>query len=183
MQFLCLDFSVEEIVKYQRRYEEGYDIPDPRYDCWVTMYHPESEAASKENSHPTLQSSACSNSSAGTLPNTSTSSGVRPPQSLFSKFLKTSTPKYKMPAKEPKTSARILTSAECLRIMQEKKRKKDEEAARKEKRKLAREEARLMKAINEKQKQLLKHTAKGGQGSGKMGKGVLVFKLTSMPVR
>ena len=42
---------------------------------------------------------------------------------------------------------------------------------------------RLMKAINEKQKQLLKHTAKGGQGSGKMGKGVLVFKLTSMPLR
>ena len=55
-------------------------------------------------------------------------------------------PKYKLPVKEPKTSARILTSVESLRAVQEKKRKKDEAAAMKEKRKLAREEARLEKA-------------------------------------
>ena len=34
-------FSVKEVVKYQRQFEEGYDISNPRYESWIRMYHPE----------------------------------------------------------------------------------------------------------------------------------------------
>ena len=35
-------FSSDEIAKFQVRFEEGFDIPDVRYEQWVRMYHPES---------------------------------------------------------------------------------------------------------------------------------------------
>ena len=35
-------FSPEDIARYQARFEEGYDVPDKRYQQWVSMYHPES---------------------------------------------------------------------------------------------------------------------------------------------
>ena len=34
-------FSVSDVMRYQRRFEEGYDLPDPDYDTWLAMYHPE----------------------------------------------------------------------------------------------------------------------------------------------
>ena len=34
-------FSVDEVMKYQQRFEEGYDIPNPHYEAWLSMYHPE----------------------------------------------------------------------------------------------------------------------------------------------
>ena len=33
-------FTAEEIARYQVRLEEGYDLPDQRYEQWVQMYHP-----------------------------------------------------------------------------------------------------------------------------------------------
>ena len=35
-------FESSEMEVYQRRYDEGYDIPDQRYQQWVKMYHSES---------------------------------------------------------------------------------------------------------------------------------------------
>ena len=32
-------FSEEQILLYQRRYEEGYDLPDRDYQRWLEMYH------------------------------------------------------------------------------------------------------------------------------------------------
>lgn len=189
-QHIVLDFTVKEIVRYQRRYEEGYDIPDPRYEYWITLYHPE-EIRGKENSSPSTLSSGVSQPLTSQRGSTSSaSSNVHPPQSLFSKFLKDSAPKYKLPAKEPKTSARILTSAESLRILQEKQRKKDEAVAKKEMCKHAREEAKLAKALDAQRKQLLKSTAKGGSRNSKVKKGsakrgginvpnVQVFKISN----
>ncbi len=32
-----VDFTHEEIMRYQRRFEEGYDVPDARYEAWKVM--------------------------------------------------------------------------------------------------------------------------------------------------
>ena len=46
-----MTFDPEEIALYQTRFEEGYDLSDARYSCWLRMYHP--EACMAENSdHP-----------------------------------------------------------------------------------------------------------------------------------
>ena len=39
----CLDtptFTVEEELKYARRYEEGYDLADVHYEAWLKLNHP-----------------------------------------------------------------------------------------------------------------------------------------------
>ena len=64
---------------------------------------------------------------------------------LLSKLLSRSIPNLQPPTIKPKTSARVLTSAENLRILEEKKRKKDENEALKEERKRVREAKRLIK--------------------------------------
>ena len=35
-------FSAEEEKKFQRRYENGYDLPDERYSQWLQKCHPSS---------------------------------------------------------------------------------------------------------------------------------------------
>ena len=34
-------FTVEQERKYARRYEEGFDLPDPQYDAWLRVHHPD----------------------------------------------------------------------------------------------------------------------------------------------
>lgn len=46
-----LQFTPDEIVRYQRRYEVGYDVTDERYRKWLSMYHPQSHFDSKTLSH------------------------------------------------------------------------------------------------------------------------------------
>ena len=135
---------MEEVVKYEHRYEEGYDIPDPRYKCWLSVYHPEAMAFNgKSDSHLPSETPVSVHSQPlchhhGVL-QSKVPCTVHHPQTLFSKFLDANIPVYKFPTKEPKNSGRILTSAESVRILQEKKRKKDKEAEEKEQRKRARE--------------------------------------------
>ncbi len=33
------DFTEEEVRKFDRRLEEGFDLPDSRYDLWRSMNH------------------------------------------------------------------------------------------------------------------------------------------------
>ena len=42
-----VSFSPEEIARFQVCFEEGYDLPDERYQQWVRMYHPESVCVRK----------------------------------------------------------------------------------------------------------------------------------------
>ena len=35
-------FTAEEHQLFNKRYENGYDIPDPRYSKWIEIHHPES---------------------------------------------------------------------------------------------------------------------------------------------
>jgi len=34
-------FAVEQEQKYALRYEEGFDLPDPQYDAWLRVHHPD----------------------------------------------------------------------------------------------------------------------------------------------
>ena len=34
-------FSIEEELRYARRFEEGYDLPDTKYETWLKINHPE----------------------------------------------------------------------------------------------------------------------------------------------
>ena len=42
-QVSSIQFTVEEEQRFQTRYEEGYDIPDTRYEQWLRMKHPDQE--------------------------------------------------------------------------------------------------------------------------------------------
>ena len=33
-------FSAEEEVLFARRFENGYDLPDPKYLSWLMIHHP-----------------------------------------------------------------------------------------------------------------------------------------------
>lgn len=143
------EFTSEEISKFQHRFEEGFDVPDARYEHWLQMYHPEAKLSN--------EGSSCNPLSVSSDSSTQHHCKIKPPHTSLSKLLGSSTSKYKLPQLEPKNSARILTSAESLRILEEKQRKKQEEAAKKEERKAAREKAKLMKAIEAQRKQLGKH--------------------------
>jgi len=35
-------FTLEKEVRFERRYEESYDLYDPRYSAWLKYHHPES---------------------------------------------------------------------------------------------------------------------------------------------
>lgn len=41
LQLSSIQFTAEEEQRFQTRYEEGYDIPDPRYDQWLQRKHPQ----------------------------------------------------------------------------------------------------------------------------------------------
>ena len=34
------EFSSAEMQLYEKRFEEGYNISDPRYENWLDIYHP-----------------------------------------------------------------------------------------------------------------------------------------------
>jgi len=36
-----LEFSTEEETKFACRFEEGYDLPDIRYQAWLSINHPD----------------------------------------------------------------------------------------------------------------------------------------------
>ena len=67
-------------------------------------------------------------------------------QPCLGKFLHTPRPPSKIPTLKPKSSGRVLTSLENLRMMEEREQKKQEEARLKEQRKKEREEKKLENA-------------------------------------
>ena len=66
-------FSVEEEVRYARRYEEGYDLPDARYDAWLKVNHPDAQKTSP--AVPMAQSSSSGDHDSLPAPSTSNLSG------------------------------------------------------------------------------------------------------------
>ncbi len=37
-------FTAEENARFQKRHEEGYDVPDLRYDQWIEANYPSTKA-------------------------------------------------------------------------------------------------------------------------------------------
>ena len=155
-----MTFSDDERVRFQRRYEEGYDLQcDEKYNEWVKMYHPSSSITPPQTppsgSHisDSSQNYHCLSSLASieTLPITSTLSLEEttctvslPCSSILSKWIDKQ-PTIKMPRKDTKASARILTSEESIRIMEEKEKKKREIEVKKAERQQKRLEKQLEK--------------------------------------
>ena len=94
-QHSVLTFSDDEMLLFQHRYEEGYDlVDDAMYNRWLEMYHPDL-------------------STTVTLPCST----------IMSKFIGKE-PQVKLPEKETRTKARVLTSEENRLMIEEKDRKK-----------------------------------------------------------
>ncbi len=50
-----LEFTENEVHRFQRRYEEGYDIPgDSRYEAWLEIYHPDNSLSGELFPHSPL---------------------------------------------------------------------------------------------------------------------------------
>jgi hypothetical protein len=117
------DFTSDEIARFARRKEEGYDIKtDLRYNLWLTL-----QSTPSVISGPTAL--ACPQF-----------------QSAVSKVIGTIPPTRIMPKLVPKTSCQVLTSEECLMDIIEKARKKEEALKRKEEKKIEREQKQMEKS-------------------------------------
>ena len=126
------NFTDEELSRFERRYDNGYDIyDDPRYLKWIEIHHPEFNLPTRnQHPNPELQLDEAS--------------------SVISEFLKSPTLPHKN--RENAGAARVLTSVENIANMLEKLKKKEEiEQLKKTKR-----EERLKKAEQRKQEKLRK---------------------------
>ena len=139
--------SVEKELLYIQRFEEGYDVFDPDYIHWAQQNHPEAVPAGYTTprvSNPKVSSKPKATPFADLSNRVSTSSLNSSGQSsssgsTVSKFfgpLPERTPSR--PSTTKSSGARVLTSAECLSLLEEKeeKKKRDKEE---EQRKLTRE--------------------------------------------
>ena len=154
--------SVEEELRFAIRFEEGYDLFDPRYEAWLKSNHPEAEAIDKSTTAPSAPNTPLklqvsdppSKASLANTPQTSNSSPMSVTSTNRSPFADLlNIPRVPSTPKTSKTGrARVLTSNECLRILKEKDEKKRQVAEEKEKRKLERELKRKEREHEQKRK-------------------------------
>ena len=149
-------FNPEEMALFQTRYEEGYDLNDERYQCWLKMYHPEVRYTSnqdEDNTHSYTSEPSLSDAH----PSTSTPipCNVFPRSSFLSKVLTDQAPLIKYPNKTPNPSsgARVLTSSDNLERITEKERKKEEAATEKQRRKEERQRKQILLQEEKQRKQ------------------------------
>jgi len=152
-------FTVEQELKYARRYEEGYDLPDEHYEAWLKINHPQSPKAGSTQQVPLLSVSMSvspknqNGPQAGSADNSaspvSVMSDKRPAvvqQSPLSELLNIPVANKPNNKKVTTGKARVLTSAECLRALLEKENGKKQKAEEKEQRK---QERLLKKQLKE----------------------------------
>ena len=169
-------FSPEQVVIFQRRYENGYDLDiDPHYNLWLQLEHPEEATQLLSRSYlldvggtPTrlqlpdnyealqeneVQSPSSSPTPPPPPPPPPPRNHIAKPQTCMlqkantlSKFLKFPTPPAKRPVPHKKPTAKLLTRMDNLKIIEEKEKRKQEEAANKEKRKQEREQKAKLRA-------------------------------------
>ena len=154
-----ITFTPEQEEKFQRRHEEGYDIYDPIYINWLELNHPESLPPDRYTLTPytgsPLPSSSASNNDH--LETTTPSNHQSPSTSLHSSCKTSPLSSYLSPviptAPRIKTGkARVLTSSECIAILEDKERKKKAEQEEKERRKVERETKKKQKEEEKRQK-------------------------------
>ena len=132
-------FTHDEIVRFSRRKAEGYNIKtDPRYNYLLSLQNG-ATAPAPSSPTPVLQPSS---------------------HSVVSKLIAAMPPERVIPKFTAKSSARVLTSIECRKEINERKRKKAEALKQKEERKLEhqRKQEEKRKILEEKLKK--KHKSK-----------------------
>ena len=139
------DFSQEELAKFEKRFEEGYDLTtDERYNLWLKINHPSALSVNDAISSPRTCSPTSMDSTPSLNFSTDDSSSdtscvnTLPSSSVMQKVIGSQKPSIKVPQKQPKTSGRVLTSDEQLKAMREKEMKKREEEERKAKKRAER---------------------------------------------
>jgi len=153
-----LVFTIEEETKYLRRYEEGYDLPDPRYEEWLRLNHPEATHSNVERTAVSISTAQDTSEATSTRSPTicpasySSENEALAKRSPFSDLLN-STSVEKPKLKVTTGKARVLTSAECLKALQEKENEKRRKAEEKEQRKLERIEKKKQREEEMKKKQ------------------------------
>ena len=147
-------FTIEEELKYAARFEEGYDLIDPRYEAWLKKHCPTNKDAISLTTKFIATKSTESDVKlpSKSVPSATTSMGSSTNRSPLSNLLNLPmAPGANKP--QPKTGrARVLTSSECLRLLKEKEEKKRQVAIEKEQRKKERELKKQQKAQQMKQK-------------------------------
>ena len=117
-----IEFTEKELLRFQRRYEEGYDLTtDTKYNKWLEMYHSGSKDSAQISSHEEDDSIR-----------------VLTPTTILGRVI-SEQQTVKIPATEPKISARVLTSEENRRMLMEKEEKKRQEAEEKAQRQAERQ--------------------------------------------
>ena len=136
------EYTEDEELLFQRRYEEGYDLTtDERYNQWLKFNHPNSALASQLTDKRYLYDKIIKR--AKMTEEISAGSGLTPLDVLHQQDLRESK------GKETGTStacARVMTSEENLKFLEEKERRKQEEKEKRENRKKEREEKAATKS-------------------------------------
>ena len=175
---------------YERRYEEGYDLFDEGYYVWLKKNHPlyakewHKTAVRQQppsttvnttvaNAVSTITSVATQSQNVSQTLQTTLASGTSQ-QHYMSKYLVQYVAPPVQKTGKRVTGARVLTSDECYKMLEEKEELKRKEQEEKEQRKLAREQKRKQKqeqlAEKRKKKTLNKSNVNnrvGGKGKGK----------------
>ena len=131
----AVPFTREEHLLFEKRFQEGYNIPDPRFCLWLQHQKRTNSAnSSHSNEAPVSRSPSCATSSyCGSsdddYPAPSSKHAASP---LWSKFLVVPSPPYKSNPKA-QGKARVLTSTSFLEELEAKEQKKKEAAEVKEK--------------------------------------------------
>ena len=178
------NFSEEEHHLFERRYEEGYDIADTRYQKWLQQR--KAISVNLSNSPP-LQNFQCSLSAVPAHDQQHSGDAIlQPPdelqevhdvnskqvkilaEPLWKEFLKVPSPAYKITHLCP-GKARVLTSVSFLHNLAEKEKKKQEAAEEKERRKKEREKKRILKQKMKKQQREKKILQKNANGKKRKG--------------
>ena len=135
-------FTDEEHARFTRKFEEGFDIcTDDRYNLWLEIQHLRPQATSPLGFPSLKKSSAESFLDSSDAPFPQDVQEVYPPtnlllrdipkpESILKKFLPHPRQLTTKPPCYEKMSAKVLTSAECMKQMEEKeilKQKKEEE--------------------------------------------------------
>ena len=199
------EISAEEESLYAHRYEEKYDLCDPKYEAWLAVHHPEAvhQIFNKENEtsyfidstpkHPCQSISnvpkALNADKQNTTPNSSTEKPTE--HSPFSDLLNSQEVLISPP--KPKTAkAQVLTSIECIRILKEKQEKKQREAEEKESGKKEREAKKLLKEVEKQRKaeekakaalQKSKKASSKNKSTEKVTKEPTTVKVTKEPTK
>lgn len=137
------------MVRFKERYAEGYDLTaDTHYNQWLQVAHPEDAILAQL---PTVSQGTVVHFQPGMT------TFARPSGSVgqLSRFLQQPTPPTRKFTRA-KTSSRVLTSVESLKLMEDKEKEKRAKQAEKEQRKRAMEEKKRIREERKKQAELEK---------------------------